>query len=173
MSTPPAHRPTTAAELYSQFADKLLTRLKCEFYYADEDVLADAVVDAVMRRARSSQPEDESVLYRTARDSVRSAVRSDNRRRKWEKMFDPGVTEFRSAALPVVEAVSRREQFDLYRGRIARTDTEQDVLDLWLNGYSEVREVARLTDLSEANAKATLNRFRQRCFRERPRCEDE
>jgi hypothetical protein len=161
--------PTRAAELFHRFAYRVQAGLAREYFRADAQMVADAVVDAVLLLARRDKPVDESTLYRTARIRLRTRLRAEARRQNRERIACETVTEMSSAAPSVLEELAERELYRRWHDRVAHTDHEKAVLELWLNGYIHPDDLARRTGLPEGEIQAILNRIRQRFLRERRR----
>lgn len=173
MPTPPFD-PTRAAELYRLFATAVLRRLRAKFPATDTELLADAVVDAVLDFAATSDEVSESAVYFAARYKALTRNRTDCRRKIRDKKAGIFVTESAAAATSVLEEIAIREQLrqrEAYLARtsvaIACTPVERQLLDLVLAGKTDPAEMAAATGLAEEDAVRVYARLRKRLSRER------
>lgn len=168
----PPFDPTRAAALYRLFAAAVLRRLRAKFRATDTELLADAVVDAVLDFAATSVEVSEGAVYFAARYKALTLTRTDYRRKSRDKKAGIFVTESALAATSVLEEIAAREQLREREGRLARTSlagtpVERQVLDLMLVGKTDPTEMAAATGLSEAEAVRVYARLRKRLSRER------
>jgi DNA-directed RNA polymerase specialized sigma24 family protein len=166
MTTPPFD-PTRAAELYRLFAKPVYRRLQCRCPWADPEWLADAVVDAVLALAATSDAVNERMVCECAYGKVGTHLRSEQRRLNREKNAGSSVTKPASAAASVLEELAVREQLRLYEDRIARTPAERELLALWAGAGIHPAAAAAAIGLSEAEVRKMAARLRKRLSRER------
>jgi hypothetical protein len=166
--------PMRAAELYRRYAGRLHLRLCRKFRDLDPQAVADAVVEAVLALALSSEPDTERRVVYKALGRLRTARRSEARRRAREATPRSGATKSATATPSMLEELADREAESAdhelarrYRDRIARTEVERTALDLWLNGCKSPNDLAGRMNSSVAEANTLLTRFRKRIQRER------
>lgn len=162
----PPYDPTYAARLYKLFAATVHRRLRARFRAADPEVLADAVVDAVMALATTAEV-SEAMVYVRARGKAYTRLRSECRRKNWEKKAETVVTKSASAAITVLDEIAGRELLRVYEDRIARTPAERQMLALWLGGCIHAAAVAAALRLPEEQVVTMSARLRQRLSRQR------
>jgi DNA-directed RNA polymerase specialized sigma24 family protein len=172
---------TRAAVLFERFAASIANRLEHEFPWADPDLVSEAAVEAILEAAHDDSAFDphrgsyESFLYWLAREHVRTALRSEKRRKaREEKKAAATVTQADSAAPYRDDDACDSAEIQQLRDTLARTDAERAVLDLWLAGVNSPSDVAHELGFgSDADAvrraRALLARLRQRIHRERER----
>ena len=160
---------TRVAELYEHHAVTVTDRLLARYPSADPHLVADAVVEALLRVADSgehSAPNGHLRITRVARDRLRSKFRSDNRRKGREKNYaTDGVTEQGSGGPSSDDAASDRETAIRLRGQIVANPEEELVLNAWLDGHTNPSEIAPLTGLASQTVKTILARIRKRISR--------
>lgn len=173
MSAPPAFDPTRAADLFERFTDRLTARLVRRYPGVDEQLVADAVVEAIIAAAAPGGDASELAMGRHARDRLRVFFRSDRRRRAREEKSV--TTDIAAAPSPADEAADRelaardREIAGRIRVRVAVTNDERAALDLWLAGVTDPADLAAKLGIARADAVRVLARFRKRIERERRR----
>ncbi len=167
---PPAFDPTLAAALYERHSDALEARLAGRYRGVDPQVIADAVVEAVLAAAKPGGDACEWAMARHARDRLRVFLRSQTRRKRRE---EKSVTTDLAAAPSPLEVVEVRELAATCRESIAATDDERRALDVWLSGVTDPAELASRLGIEREEAVRVLARFRQRIKRERDRQEED
>jgi hypothetical protein len=167
---PPAHDPTLAADLYERFSDALEARLARRYRGVDPQLVADAVVEAVLAAAAPGGDTSELAVARHARDRLRLFLRSHSRRKKRE---EKSVTTDLAAAPSPLDVLAVRELAARWRDAIATTDAERRALDAWLTGVTDPAELGATLGTEREDAARVLARFRQRIKRERDRHQEE
>lgn len=162
----PNFDPTYAAKLYKLFAATVHRRLRSRFRAADSEVLADAVVDAVMALATTAEV-SEAMVYVRACGKAYTRLRSEWRRKNWEKKAETTVTKSATAATTVLEEIADRELLRVYQDRIARTPEERELLAVWVGGCVHPAAAAVALGVPVAKVKTTYARLRKRLSRER------
>ncbi|MCZ2342974.1 MAG: hypothetical protein LC104_14465 [Bacteroidales bacterium] len=163
-----------AADLFLRFAETVTQRLCRRYRNVDPDLVADAVTEAIL----AADPQTESVLkflYSHARQRLRVALRSQIRRRGREtKYSDRRVTDDRNSGPSPADATADRELAAAARERLATTPEDRATLNLWLNGVSDPKVLARqlglpANDTGTQQAARLFARLRKRIQRERER----
>lgn len=162
--------PTRVADLYQQFAGPLFRLLVRDHPGIDPQMVADAVVEAVLAAADSPPPVTGVGLRRRATKRLVAFGRSEARRLEREKKYSTRVTHVRPAGpspLDELAAIADREFARRCRNRIARTDDERAALDEWLHGCTQPAELAARLNRPVSETERLLARFRKRISRER------
>ena len=160
---------TRVAELYQRHAVAVTDRLLARYRSADPQLVADAVVEALLRVAASgehSAPNGHLRIARIARDRLRSKFRTDTRRKAREENYATDfVTEQGSGGPSTDDAASDREAATRFRDQIVSNHEEEIVLNAWLDGHTNPHEIAPRTGLASHTVKTILARIRKRISR--------
>lgn len=167
---PPTPDRTLAADLFERFSDSLESRLARWYRGVDPQIVADAVVEAILAAAQPGGDTSEWAMARYARDRLRVFLRSQSRRKKRE---EKSVTTDIAAAPSPLEVLEVRELAANCREIIATTEVERRALDVWLTGVTDPAELAAKLGIERQDAVRVLARFRQRIKRERDRQEED
>lgn len=172
---------TRAADLYEQYAHRLVARLLRVYPSADEQLRSDAAVEAILHLCLHPDHYDPargsvlSFLSSIARLKLLEKMRSEERRRSRErKKVVRDVTRETTTDKPPLDALLDREEAARAREALARTEEERRAFDLWLRGETDCHVLATalgLTNASQPEQEKTvqrlLGRFRQRLHRYR------
>jgi hypothetical protein len=173
--------------LFQRFAPGLQRRLARANPGTDPDLVADAVVQALLQVSRRWDSYDAArgplaaFLMGACRRVLARLLRAEARRRRREAQKSHiAVTRQASAGRSPLEELADREQADRARAALAVSIEEQRVLDLWLSGEKDPAVYVRALGLEgrpEADALAEVRkiqaRLRQRLHRYRGRLRNE
>ena len=162
---------TYAADLYERFAKDLLKRIARRNLGLDEQLIADAVVDAIILLSSSGDVTEKALLRRAYR-RLRIRLRAERRQKNREKTA-ASVTISAAVGLNTLERIALVEVADQYRDQIARTDDERVVLAEWMTGYVNPEEIVARTGFPSDKVNMMLARFRTRIRRLRRECRKE
>lgn len=163
-----------AATLFTRFAETVTQRLHRRYYNVDPDLVTDAVTEAILATG-PQEPDIVKSLYSFARQRLRVALRGHKRRRdREEKYSSQRVTDGRLAGPSPADLAAIQELAATARERLGTTTEDRIVLDSWMNGITDLQELARnlglpANDTGTQQASRLSARMRKRIQRERDR----
>lgn len=175
-----------AAQLFTEYSEQVLRRLRGQFQKADIADLSDAVTSAIMQITAKGIKEDNtkgtmlSLISRVAKRRYVDRIRSHARRKARERTkSESDVTKQQTASNDPEKLMEDRELASLFFSELAHDADEAQYLRLWMGGRTDA-EIGDLFHTSQDNREelATLvkqlsQRMRQRISRLRQRVAEE
>jgi DNA-directed RNA polymerase specialized sigma24 family protein len=164
---PPDPR-TLAADLFQQFEQPVMARLRRRYPMADPELRWDAFTHAVLHLASHFERYDpgrgslRAFLAWIAERRLQTLLRADHRRRAREQeKAARTVSVAESAANNLLEGLAQRELLEEAKKAIAQSPEERQALELYLRGaaLSEYFGPLGLTGLPEGEARAYVDRL--------------
>ena len=165
--------PTAPAEFVEYWLDPLFRRLRRAYPHVDEDLVVDAVTDAILALIRHPSSYDPrrgslgSYLWMSARGDLNNALERQNRQRGREGPTDPVELLAHERNFRMQESIEE-PAVETAGGQLLATvvdPVDRQVLALMLHGERRTEayaEVLRITDLPPAEQRRIVKRHKDR-----------